>query len=90
MRGELAAYGNGLEEKPEIVALSKVDALPEAERTKMAKKLAKAAGRKPLLLSAVSGEGLEAALRVLTREIAAAGSTDPNAVPAETEEAWRP
>ena len=24
---ELAAYGNGLDEKPEIVALSKVDAL---------------------------------------------------------------
>jgi len=38
---------------------------------------AKAAGKKPLLLSAVSGEGIEAALRVLTREIAAAGSADP-------------
>ena len=90
VRQELAAYGHGLDEKPEIVALSKIDALPEAERTKAAKRLAKAAGRKPLLLSAVSGEGLEAALRVLTREIAAAGAADPNAVPAATEEAWRP
>jgi len=90
VREELAAYGHGLEEKPEIVALSKIDALPEAERAKAARKLAKAAGKKPLLLSAVSGEGVEAALRILTREIAAAGSADPNAVPADEEEAWRP
>src|SRR4029077_2891798 len=56
VREELAAYGHGLDEKPEIVALSKIDALPEAERTRAARKLAKAAGKKPLLLSAVSGE----------------------------------
>jgi GTP-binding protein len=90
VREELAAYGHRLDEKPEIVALSKIDALPEAERAKAAKKLAKAAGKQPLLLSAVSGEGVEAALRGLAREIAAAGSADPNAVPAEKEEAWRP
>src|SRR5438067_528282 len=71
VRDELAAYGHGLDEKPEVVALSKIDALTEAERTKAAKKLAKAAGRKPLLLSAVSGEGVETALRVVTREIEA-------------------
>src|ERR1700681_2467327 len=90
VREELAAYGHRLDEKPEIVALSKIDALPEAERAKAAKRLAKAAGKKPLLLSAVSGEGVEAALRILVREIAAAGSADPNAVPADEEEAWRP
>src|SRR6187399_1418919 len=59
VRQELAAYGHGLDEKPEIVALSKIDALPEVERTKAARKLAKAAGKKPLQLSAVSGEGME-------------------------------
>ncbi len=32
VRDELAAYGNGLDEKPEIVALSKVDALDEKAR----------------------------------------------------------
>jgi GTP-binding protein len=90
IREELAAYGHGLEEKPEIVALSKIDALSESERVKAAKRLTKAAGQKPLLLSAVSGEGVAAALRVLARDIAAAGSPDPNAVPAEKEEAWRP
>jgi GTP-binding protein len=90
VRAELAAYGHGLEEKPEIVALSKIDALSPAEVAKRQKKLAKAAGRPPLLLSAVSGEGVETALRMLAREIAAAETPDPNGVPSDKVEAWRP
>src|ERR1700743_186542 len=31
IRAELEAYGHGLEEKPEVVALNKVDAIPEKE-----------------------------------------------------------
>ena len=34
VRGELEAYGDGLAEKPEIVALNKVDALDADERKK--------------------------------------------------------
>ena len=90
IREELAAYGHGLDEKPEVVALSKADALTPEDRTAKAKALAKAAGRKPLMLSAVSGEGVEQALQMLAREIAAAAEADPNAVPAEPEEEWRP
>ena len=91
IRGELEAYGNGLDEKPEVVALSKIDALDKAARDKAAKALAKAAGRKPVLLSAVSGEGVDQALQMLMRTIAAATEADPNAVPAEDEdESWRP
>ena len=90
VRDELEAYGHGLEEKPEVVALSKADALTPEVRTAKAKALAKAAGRKPLILSAVSGEGMEQALNMLAREIAAATVADPNEVPAETEEEWRP
>jgi GTP-binding protein len=91
VRGELEAYGHGLDEKPEVVALSKIDALDTPARDKAAKALAKAAGRKPLLLSAVSGEGVDRALQMLMREIAAAQSADPNRVPAEEEdEGWRP
>ena len=73
-----------------MVALSKADALTPEARTAKAKALAKAAGRKPLILSAVSGEGMEQALQMLAREIAAAAQADPNEVPAEPEEAWRP
>jgi GTP-binding protein len=65
VRGELEAYGHGLAEKPEIVALSQADTIdPEARKKKLAA-LKKAAGRAPLLLSAVTGEGVEAALRGL-------------------------
>src|SRR5207237_630478 len=31
IRGELEAYGHGLDEKPEIVALNKIDAIPKAQ-----------------------------------------------------------
>ncbi len=90
MRAELVAYGHGLAEKPEIVALSKIDALPPAEVTKCQKKLAKAAGRMPILVSAVSGNGVDAALRLLAREIDAAVAPDPNGIPAEEVQGWRP
>jgi GTP-binding protein len=90
IREELEAYGHGLDEKPEVVALSKADALTPEDRKKKAKALARAAGRPPLVLSAVSGEGVEQALNMLAREIAAAAAADPNQVPAEPEEEWRP
>ena len=90
IREELAAYGQGLTEKPEIVALSKVDALDKRLRDKAAKALAKVAGTKPLILSAVSGEGVAEALHLLVREIAAAKGPDPNQVPAPAEEVWKP
>ena len=65
VRDELAAYGHGLAEKPEIVALSKADALDEARLKEQAARLKRAAGRTPLILSAASGEGVEEALRAL-------------------------
>ncbi len=65
VRKEIEAYGHGLGEKPEIVALSKIDALdPETLKTQM-DRLKRAAKRKPLLLSAVSGEGVQEALQAL-------------------------
>ena len=90
VRGELKAYGHGLEDKPEVVALSKADALSPEMRKKQAKALKKAAGREPLVLSAVSGEGVDQALAMLAREIAAAATADLNDVPAEEEDGWRP
>jgi GTPase len=90
VRGEIAAYGHGLDEKPEIVALTKIDALDEKTADKASKSVAKAAGKKPLLISAVSGAGMENALRLIAREIDATRSADPNAVPAPADEAWRP
>ncbi|MFT0891102.1 GTPase ObgE [Pseudochelatococcus sp. G4_1912] len=63
IRGELEAYGGGLSEKPEVLALSKVDALDADARAERVAELAAVAGQKPLLLSSASREGVEDALR---------------------------
>ena len=77
MRAELEAYGHGLADKPEIVALSQVDTLDPDERKKKLASLKRAAGRTPLLLSAVTGEGVEAVLRALMTEIQSAREKKP-------------
>jgi len=65
VRDELEAYGQGLTDKPEIVALSKADAMtPQAIKTQIAK-LKKACKKTPLVLSAQSGQGVQEALRAL-------------------------
>jgi GTP-binding protein len=89
VRGELKAYGHGLLEKPEIVALSKVDALtPELLKEQMAR-LKRAAKKTPMLLSSASGAGVPEVLRAL-RSIIDDARQDPE-VPAEAEEtAWHP
>jgi GTP-binding protein len=69
VRAELEAYGHGLTDKPEIVALSKADAMtPEAIKAQTAK-LNKACKKIPLVLSAQSGQGVQDALRELFKEI---------------------
>ncbi|MCA3599642.1 MAG: GTPase ObgE [Methylobacterium sp.] len=65
VRHEIEAYGEGLAEKPEIVALSKIDSLDPETRKKQLDRLKRACGQKPLALSAVSGEGVQQALSAL-------------------------
>jgi GTP-binding protein len=62
---ELEAYDGGLEDKPEIVALSQIDVLDEDELKKKAKALQKACGKKPMLISAITGKGMTDVLRAL-------------------------
>lgn len=71
IRGELEAYGNGLDNKPEIVALNKIDAIDKASLTKKKRALEKACGHEVHLLSGVSGAGVDEILRALASEIAA-------------------
>ena len=63
IRQELAAYGEGLEDKREILALNKVDALDDEPRAAKAAELTEAAGHAPALISGVSGEGVTEVLR---------------------------
>lgn len=65
IRGELKAYGQGLEEKHELVALTKADAVTEDELEEKAGALEAAAGTPPLILSGVSGQGVREAMGAL-------------------------
>ena len=59
---ELAAYGAGLDEKREIVALSRSDLVDEKRIKEVARAVQKASGAKPLPVSAPLGEGIEPVL----------------------------
>jgi GTP-binding protein len=69
VRAELAAYGGGLAEKPEVLALNKSDAMTAREAAARRAALSRAAGAPVLLLSGVTGEGVPAALHALSSEI---------------------
>ncbi|MGE0741654.1 MAG: GTPase ObgE [Hyphomonadaceae bacterium] len=67
VRHEIEAYGEGLAEKPEIVALNKIDAMTPAEANRKRAALSRAIGKEVRLVSGVSGAGV----RDLVNEIAA-------------------
>ena len=69
VRDELDAYGEGLSEKTEFVALNKIDAIDEETRAERAAALEEATGRKPFLVSGVSGEGVTELLRAAFAEV---------------------
>lgn len=88
VRGELDAYGAGLEHKAEIVALSKVDAVLPEDLDERATALEAVCGHPCLRLSAVSREGIDAALFALGQRIAVVRA---EALKAETPaQPWRP
>jgi GTP-binding protein len=89
VRGELAAYGEGLAEKPELLALNKVDALNPATRKAKMAALKRAAKTRPLLVSGVSGEGVTALLHAAYARVAARAPAAQAAAPAEPD-VWRP
>ncbi len=70
VRAELAGYGNGLDQKPELVALNKLDAMTPQARASRLKALERAVGAPVLLLSGATGEGVPQALRALATTIA--------------------
>ena len=90
VREELEAYGEGLAEKPEIVALSKVDALsPELLKEQVAR-LKRAAKRMPIVLSSASGQGVDDALRALFAVVEEARQEEAKADAPALEAGWRP
>jgi GTPase len=88
VRAELRAYGHGLIDKPEIVVLSKADAMtPETIKAQTAN-LKKACKKSPLVLSSASGQGVSDVLRALLKVIDGARA-DADNIEAK-EKAWQP
>ena len=71
IRHELEAYGEGIEDKPELVVLNKADALTPEARAEKAAELAAACGREVAIVSGVSGEGVTSLLRAAFGEVRA-------------------
>jgi GTP-binding protein len=87
VRAELDAYGHGLAEKPEIVALNKADALTAQELREQTARLKRAAKKTPLVVSAATGAGVLEVVRALRKAIDGARQEQRPSPPLH---AWQP
>jgi GTP-binding protein len=69
IRQELEQYASDLAEKDSIVALSKIDLVSPEEREDILEKFQEGTGIRPMLISAVVGEGLTPLVGELTKMI---------------------
>ena len=76
VRREVEAYGGGLAEKPEMVALNKSDALTAEETAEKVSELAAASGGEVRVISGHSGDGLKPLLGELLAVIGAETPVD--------------
>jgi GTP-binding protein len=87
VRGELDSYGAGLDDKTELIALTKADLLDDKTRAKIVKALEKAAGAKVFPISAPLEEGMEPLLDAVIQRVGDAAREAPEA---EVERSWSP
>jgi GTP-binding protein len=69
VRGELGSYGGGLAEKPELIALNKIDAMTPREISARRAALARASGQVVHLVSGATGQGVPELLRAVQNEV---------------------
>lgn len=69
VRKELTAYGQGLENKPELIGVNKIDLMVAGEMERKRRTVADFSGREVLLMSGVAGLGLNEVLQSLSRMI---------------------
>ncbi|MGA0605692.1 GTPase ObgE [Phenylobacterium sp. VNQ135] len=90
VRHELEAYGEDLADKPEILALNKIDALDDEMRAEKQAELARAAGAPVRLVSGFTGEFVTELLReayALVRQRKAEAAEEAQA---QSSEGWQP
>ncbi len=83
--GELAAYGAGLDRKPRVTGLNKIDALDDDELAEALAVLEAEGAPEVMALSGATGHGVPEVLRLLRARIAAARTPVREGI-----EAWRP
>jgi GTPase len=69
VRAELAAYGAGLAEKPELIGLNKLDAMTPREAAARRSALERASGRPVMMVSGATGQGVPEIVRALQTTI---------------------
>jgi GTP-binding protein len=67
---ELEAYGEGLEDKAEIIALNKSDTVDDELLDALSNELEEEAGVRPLRVSGATGQGVEEVLDALLEQLA--------------------
>jgi GTPase len=87
VRAELDAYGEGLTDKIEIVALNKIDALDDAAINRKRAALQRAIGKPVMVVSGVSGAGVRELLFALNRIIKGEPEDETGTV---REDGWQP
>jgi GTPase len=93
IEGELGAYGAGLEAKPRLIALNKVDLADAELAAAFAKELREAGAERVFPISGATGEGIDALLDAVLEHLPAqTASETPGAVESEddSEPDWSP
>jgi len=85
VRDELEAYGAGLDDKQELIALTKLDTIDAELAEALSAELAEASGAPVFAVSGVTGEGVEAVLDALVERV---GAVKDAAAPDES--GWSP
>ena len=88
VREELTSYGAGLDEKTEIVALTKADMLDAKALSKAAKAVEKVSGSRPFPVSAPLEEGIESLLDSIIQHLGSVAQETREE--AEAEHPWSP
>ena len=74
VRDELEAYGAGLGDKPELIALNKVDTIDEELQAALAAELEAASGSRVFPVSGATGAGVDAVLDALVEHLGRQGA----------------
>ncbi len=88
VRREITNYDAGLEQKTEVIALNKIDAVTPAEAKAQRDRLKRASGHEVLMISGAGGDGVDVALARLARAVLG-DIADMEGAP-EPEVAWSP